>query len=138
MKTFLTLENSINQEIKFRARGGDVLKYFVYFGIFDQTEDYVIDSQVQNDGSHHILQKNDIESVDRCTGTLDKNGKEIYQRDIVVYAEINLPVAIGFEDGGYCVKLCGPSHSGFDWLCTMRPEDIEIIGNVHENSDLLV
>lgn len=76
-------------------------------------------------------------ALSQFTGLHDKNGKEIYEGDVIVYAKTNLPVAVRFEDGGYLIDLKGPDHYGFDWLCAMLEKDIEVIGNIYENPELL-
>lgn len=96
----------------------------------------------------------DVYFIEQYTGLTDKNGKEIYEGDIVRYSFINPsrtytePVSFGpIQDGeGYyhqeflawrttCVDD-GEAHSSLldlvepNWTC-------EIIGNIHENPELL-
>lgn len=71
------------------------------------------------------------------TGLHDAKGVEIYEGDVVVYAQNNLPVAVIFSNGGFSVDLRGPNHSGESFLGTMLSQDIEVIGNVYENAELL-
>lgn len=85
------------------------------------------------------------ETLGQYTGLKDKNGKRIFEGDIVRYTERQLdgedaPVVcpVGFEEGGFCV------HHYFlnNWLRNaingnIQLEDIEAIGNIHDNQELM-
>ena len=75
------------------------------------------------------------------TGLKDKNGKEIYEGDVVrcTHSDYDEDVSVvEFRKGGFCVYVpCGDSEENtigyavtFDWF-------FEIIGNIYENKDLL-
>ena len=68
------------------------------------------------------------------TGLKDKNGKEGFRYDVIV-SPAGCRYFIDFEDGAFCLKdkdnrICG-------WLCLARLDDKEIVGNIHDNPDLL-
>ena len=75
------------------------------------------------------------------TGLLDKNGKEIYEGDIV-----SVSLSLGYSNnrvvvwnkigGSWCFSEDG-IQEGIDLDFTDIGDDIEIIGNIHENKELL-
>ena len=89
--------------------------------------------------------KVDPATVGQYTGLKDKNGKKIFEGDVVRFTERQLggkdvPVveAVEFSEGGFA------THRYFlnNWLrnaakgnCQL--EDIEVIGNIHDNPGLL-
>jgi uncharacterized phage protein (TIGR01671 family) len=67
------------------------------------------------------------------TGAVDKNGKEIYEGDIVK-RKGRLPEEIFFED---CAFLIGKKNSSDSFFCQSIGNDCEIIGNIYQNPELL-
>jgi uncharacterized phage protein (TIGR01671 family) len=74
--------------------------------------------------------------LEESTGLLDKNGKEIYEGDIVTWGYGNTTVRFGGmeleDDQGSAFTVTG-------WIvsdCTLDSR-CEVIGNIHENPELL-
>ena len=92
-------------------------------------KEYIFDSYAL-----YELFVNDIDNsyqVEQCTGLKDKNGKLIYEGDIVTGFFNNNKVI--WDKGSFCVD----DGSGvFDELAKSN-EDCVIIGNIHENPELL-
>jgi hypothetical protein len=76
----------------------------------------------------------------RFTGLLDKNGKEIYEGDVVRWADtpkIKLQWAVEYADGGamFFAKCLSGGGCTLHGLVAQGP--IEITGNIYENHELL-
>lgn len=86
----------------------------------------------------------DLSTVGEFTGLHDKNGKEIYEGDILDGSYIH-PLTeqkvirhyqVEFNRGNFYASLIGKSPYG-DTILYFRNEQCEIIGNIYENPELL-
>lgn len=81
------------------------------------------------------------ETVGQFTGLTDKNGKEIYEGDIIfgdmIYKNSTLPhqgeVIYSKEYGSFATR----NQAGDTLLCQLQLSSFEIIGNIHDNPELL-
>lgn len=88
------------------------------------------------DGITYMVSAEDLELM-QSTGLKDKNGKEIFEGDIVkmskdVYSEPTYYEVARHRGGAY--RLESKQHGCELWL---RHTDCEIVGNVYENKELL-
>ncbi|NMP10564.1 YopX family protein [Paenibacillus polymyxa] len=100
----------------------------------------VIGVYMDMDGKgYHVLRLSDFELM-WPTGLPDKNGKDIYEKDICTAEEILFPLAgtrtgiVKHIDGSYLLEDLDGKDG--DYLFSESAE-ITVIGNIHDNPELL-
>ena len=71
-------------------------------------------------------------TIGQYTGLDDKNGKEIYEGDIVKYE--NMTGKIMFFNGSFILSDLEETE---EWELGVINEEVEIIGNIYDNPELL-
>lgn len=108
----------------------DDFKGFHYWGFLD------------GDGSFMTPQNLDIDKSQQFTGLKDKNGKDIYEGDILSYGnkkdEIIIKIVwVDLSDNGFKIIKQKNKHILHDIRIYRFDEVAEVIGNIYENPELL-
>ncbi len=120
----------MSREIKFRAWDNECKVIREY----DDLKGLTLDA----------LDASDFE-LEQFTGLKDKNGKEIYEGDILawhsnIYRKHDWVGLVLYRGAGFAVQEIDKSYSSPEWLdCACRKDAniIEVIGNIHKNPELL-
>ncbi|EBF5160912.1 hypothetical protein FH001_13095 [Listeria monocytogenes] len=141
------------REIEFRGKAihpnslEQIVGSWAYGGIF---ENKIITRNLDMDSHYHGFISEieiDIKTIGQYTGLKDKNGKKIFEGDIVAFSEDDFHVFNSqveyFSEVGYpAFDIKVPSTYYFDSNVFSEVSmsglyEIEIIGNIHENPELL-
>lgn len=80
----------------------------------------------------------DLETVGQYTGLKDKNGKRIFEGDILEYVDNDGMVqyiSVVFEECAFLIEDHGVTDT--DLLTSYVCLDLKVIGNIHDNPELL-
>ena len=128
----------MSREIKFRIwRAPDEYSKTFWMESWDSLMNYSMSDIFQLDNPDDVLEQ--------YTGLKDANGKEIYEGDILawhsnIYRKHDWVGLVLYRGAGFAVQESDKSYSSPEWLdCACRKDAniIEVIGNVHDNPELL-
>jgi uncharacterized phage protein (TIGR01671 family) len=120
----------MNDRYLFRGKSRDTGKWFFGNLSFYGHKAYIDTTPIDGGKYNKIVIP---ETVGQCTGLKDKNGTLIFEGDIVKcrYGEINFIAKIEFYKSGFYVM------NGCQMLALYAAVDVEILGNIHDNPELL-
>lgn len=122
------------REIKFRAKHG---KEWIYGDL------HLMSIRPHIHPDPFTLKNIDIETIGQYTGLKDKNGKEIYEGDIIGCHNPNIKHLIFFNEkqGRFMAALDGDIENDYYGVCGLDDSrwnaTKEVIGNIHDNPELI-
>lgn len=130
----------MNREILFKAKRKDNGKWIEGAVLPACNGTYIATSFLEGDFDEPlIVAAYEVvpETVCQYTGLTDKNGKKIWENDIVRFEKYN--AVVRFEKGTYVMKWINEMYfrDDFYFWATDRRSFIENIGNIFDNPELL-
>lgn len=134
------------REIKFRGKSIEGLMGtkmpFAYGGYVkrnnkDKDKEKVYIVQYDSEISYIDFTEVDPKTVGQYTNLKDKNGKEIYEGDIlkVKFDDVPINLYVKYDMGEYLLVKEGEWEDSL-YAC-MWFHEVEVVGNIYENKDLL-
>lgn len=146
--------------IKFRGKASRKDKDMWLYGDLIKINDsyHILGKDDMIEDGHHIKQDSDIptwvdeKTIGQFTGLFDKNGKEIYEGDIVtMFANINKlsdPMlsnakpkyrltTIVYDDASFKITFEGKPDGVLNYYSGAMVKNMEVVGNVHDNPELM-
>ena len=134
----------MNRDIIFRAKCFGNWRYGNYIHFVKKPtnsrcntnyKDFIITNE---DDGEHYYPITDLSSVGQYTGLKDKEGKRIFEGDIVIIGE-KLKTKVVYYDGAFRMQSeFSPTPTDTtDMGYMMREFSVRIIGNIHDNPELL-
>lgn len=127
----------MNRTIKFRGKRIDNGQWV--YGDLVQCDHDILILPINTGWTHHKVIP---ETVGQFTGLLDKNGREIYEGDVLLFRSNKTPnkCEVGWNNAftSFCVRLSYEERFGIkplgEWLFV---EPMEVISNIHDHPELL-
>lgn len=134
----------MNRDIIFRAKCFGNWRYGNYIHFVKKPtnsrcninyKDFIITNE---DDGEYYYPITDLSSVGQYTGLKDKEGKRIFEGDIVIIGE-KLKTKVVYYDGAFRMQSeFSPTPTDTtDMGYMMREFSVRIIGNIHDNPELL-
>jgi len=121
------------REIKFRGKRIDNGEWVFGWVSFQHNRAFIHSDDMPYDNAVEV----DPATVGQFTGLKDKSGREIYEGDVVRIDDLGIGI-VDYEEGRFAMcrreeRFCWPVYCRIDH----SPFVPEVIGNVHDNPELL-
>lgn len=128
----------MTKEIEFRAKRLDNNKFVIgyYLPMVEGYRHYIyLPLEYLNEHSRIEI---DPKTLGQYTGLKDKNGKKIFEGDIILLDGKKYLVDWSCDNAGFCFRSKQPDNPNYDIIGGFHNcSEFEIIGNWHENQELL-
>lgn len=132
----------MSREIKFRAYLEEEKKMVIVETIdfTDKSMQYLEKNEIIE---AYLLRRMIFEDIElmQYTGQKDKNGKEIYEGDIVLIridkTNILHKTVVKFKHGAFIADIIGDNDYIYLFHFGFNKDDFEVVGNIYENHKLL-
>lgn len=138
----------MNREILFRAKCSGVWRYgsYVYFDkkpIHDcynaKYRDFIVVNGVYGENHYPITE---LSSIGQYTGLKDKDGKKIFEGDIISFVVFDCfgndrqyKGVVRWSDFGFVVEVSDDSFE-LGWVAA-KQDVLKVIGNIHDNPEMV-
>lgn len=124
----------MDRTIKFRGKRLDNGEWvYGYFYTIQEIEHYILQPCALGVLHTEVIP----ETVGQFTGLFDKNGKEIYEEDIIKGFDIIIEVWYSEDRACFIAEMKEPQNCMVDILGGYDTGRMEIIGNIYDNPDLI-
>ena len=124
------------REIKFRAWDKENEKMMKVSSLSLKNKEIA----VRENRTYHFFRMQNLELM-QYTGLKDKNGKEIYEGDIVLVKPGGISTwyktVVEFKEGALIASLINEENHFYIFNPGFDSNDFEVIGNIYENKKLL-
>lgn len=129
----------MKREIKFRGWNAKNKKWLYGYYLVDNAVHFIVNERTP---WRHLIETDNIlvdpDTVGQFTGLKNTNGKEIYEGDILSISELSFYSTVKWSDRAmaFCVYK-DETSAPMSWFSNYSHGEIEIIGNIHDNPELL-
>ena len=117
------------REILFRGKRADNGEW-VYGYFYEDIGSFIKERASSVSTNTHLV---DPSTVGQYTGLTDKNGRRIFEGDVVEYREYG-NLAVAWDDGAFQLER---EYTFYDMLDHYTTVFSVVIGNIHDNQELL-
>lgn len=132
MNEIITVEKEVIDRFKFRVWDKYEKSYWLQSTI-EQNIHWLMNPEEYKDANYPP----DCVKIEQCTGLKDKNGKLIYEGDILQDSEQK--ILVEYDVNRHCFMFEYQDTSAYKPICDIDvlSGNFEVIGNINENADLL-